>query len=333
MKINNYQIKDFQTQNQQTLDINLVYATYGELNKNKDNAILVVTSYSATHEDAEDLFAKSDLLDLSDHCVIVINMLSNSTSSSPSNTPAPFDGPRFPLMTVNDNVRAQHQLITKELGIDRLKLVMGFSMGGLQTFEWGAQHSDMVEAILPICGAAKVSNHNWMFLEGVKSALLADPKFKNGDYESRPEVGMQAFATVYGGWAFSQAFFREELYKELGMEKTEDVIGFMKDYFYRREANDLLGMLATWQSADISRNERFDGDFDKALQSISARAIVMPGKTDLYFRVTDSEYEVSKMPNAELRVIDSKMGHVAGSGMDPVGKAEIDQAIIDLIGN
>ena len=108
MKINNYQIEDFQTQNQQVLDINLVYATYGELNKNKDNAILVVTSYSATHEDAEDLFAKSDLLDLSDHCVIVINMLSNSTSSSPSNTPAPFDGPRFPLMTVNDNVRAQH---------------------------------------------------------------------------------------------------------------------------------------------------------------------------------------------------------------------------------
>ena len=149
----------------------------------------------------------------------------------------------------------------------------------------------------------------------------------------RPEVGMQAFATVYGGWAFSQAFFREELYKELGMEKTEDVIGFMKDYFYRREANDLLGMLATWQSADISSNNRFDGDFDKALQSISARAIVMPGKTDLYFRVTDSEYEVSKMPNAELRVIDSKMGHVAGSGIDPVGKAEIDRAIIDLIGN
>ena len=57
MKINNYQIEDFQTQNQQVLDINLVYATYGELSKNKDNTILVVTSYSATHEDAEDLLS------------------------------------------------------------------------------------------------------------------------------------------------------------------------------------------------------------------------------------------------------------------------------------
>ena len=333
MQVSNYPIKDFQTQNQQTLDINLVYAKYGELSSNRDNVILVVTSYSATHQDAEDLFAKSDLLDLTDHCVIVINMLSNSTSSSPSNTPAPFDGPRFPLMTVHDNVRAQHQLITEELGIERLKLVMGFSMGGLQTFEWGAQHSDMVDAILPICGSARVSQHNWMFLEGVKSALLADPNFKNGDYDSRPESGMHAFATVYAGWVFSQAFFREELYRDLGMEKAEDAIGFMKDYFYRREANDLLGMLATWQAADISSNSRFEGNFDKALQAISARAIVMPSKTDLYFRVTDSEYEVSIMPNAELRVIDSKLGHVAGGGMDPIGKDEIDRAIVDLLAN
>ena len=331
MQLNDYQIKNFQTQNGDSLDINLVYATHGDLNKEGDNAILVVTSYSATHEDAEDLFSKSDTLDLSDHCVIVINMLSNSESSSPSNTPAPFDGPRFPLITINDNVRAQHRLITQGLGIKRLRLVMGFSMGGLQTFEWGAQHSDMVDAILPICGAARVSKHNWLFLEGAKSALLADPDFNHGDYESRPEIGMQAFATVYGGWVFSQVFFREELFKELGMEQTEDVIGFMKDYFYRREANDLLGMLATWQAADISINDRFNGNFEKALQSIKTRAIVMPGKTDLYFRVADSEYEVSQMPNAELRVIDSKLGHVAGSGMDPNGKAAIDQAIVDLL--
>ena len=68
----------------------------------------------------------------------------------------------------------------REHGDKRLRLVMGFSMGGLQTFEWGAQHSDMVDAILPICGAAKISEHNWMFLEGPKSALQADQKFAAG---------------------------------------------------------------------------------------------------------------------------------------------------------
>ena len=331
MEPRNFPIEQFETQGGETLDINLVYAVHGALNDRKDNCILVMTSYSATHEDAEDLFAPSDVLDLSDYCVVVVNMLANSESSSPSNTPPPFDGPRFPLMTVHDNVRAQHLLVTQGLSVDHLRLVMGFSMGGLQTFEWGAQHSHMVDAILPICGAARISTHNWLFVEGAKAAMLADQNFKGGDYETPPEVGMEAFAKVYAGWVFSQDFFREALYKDMGMDSVDDVIEFMKGYFGRREPNDLLGMLATWQAANIANNDRFNGDFDSALKAITARAIVMPGGTDLYFRVADSEYEVSQMPNAELRVIDSKLGHVAGSGLDPIGKAAIDQAIVDLL--
>ena len=331
MELRNFPIEQFVTQGGETLDLNLVYELHGELNERKDNCILVLTSYSATHEDARDLFASSDVLDLSDYCVVVINMLANSASSSPSNTPAPFDGPRFPLMTVHDNVRAQHQLLKQRLSVDHLRLVMGFSMGALQTFEWGAQHPDMVDAILPICGAARISTHNWLFVEGAKAALLADQNFNGGDYAATPEVGMEAFAKVYAGWVFSQDFFREELYRQLGMESVADVIEFMKGYFGRREANDLLGMLATWQAANIADNDRFNGDFDAALQAITARAIVMPCGTDLYFRVADSEYEVGRMPNAELRVIESKLGHVAGSGLDPIGKAAIDQAIVDLL--
>lgn len=331
MELQKFHIEGFSTQAGETLDLNLVYALYGNLNEDKDNCILVLTSYSATHEDAQDLFASSDVLDLSDYCVVVINMLSNSESSSPSNTPAPFDGPRFPLMTVHDNVRAQHRLLTRGLSISRLRLVMGFSMGALQTFEWGAQHSGMVDAILPICGAARISTHNWLFVEGIKAAMQADQVFNGGDYEVLPATGMEAFAKVYAGWVFSQDFFREELYRNMGMDSVADVIEFMKGYFSRREPNDLLGMLATWQAANIADNDRFRGDFDAALQAITARAIVMPGGTDLYFRVADSEYEVSRMPNAELRVIESKLGHVAGSGLDPIGKAAMDRAIVDLL--
>ena len=114
MKLGEFRIEDFETQGGATLDLDLVYAVHGEPNEARDNCILVLTSYSATHEDAQDLFSASDVLDLSDYCVVVINMLSNSESSSPSNTPAPFDGPRFPLMTVHDNVRAQHRLVTQD---------------------------------------------------------------------------------------------------------------------------------------------------------------------------------------------------------------------------
>lgn len=326
-----FEIPAFQTQRGTTLDLTLAYKTHGQLSADRDNAILVLTSYAAQHDDAEALFSHSAVLDLSDSYVIVINMLCNGLSSSPSNTPAPHDGPRFPGLTINDNVACQYRLITERLGIEQLHLVMGFSMGALQTFEWGSRYPEMVDAILPICGAARVSPHNYLFLDGAKAALTADQSFAEGDYDSQPTVGLLAFGRVYAGWVFSQTFFREHTYREMGMSSAEDAVKFIQGYFMRRDANDLLGMLWTWQHADVSQNDYFNGDFEAALAAITARAIVMPRVTDLYFTVADSEIEVRHMPNAELRPIPSTLGHIAGSGIDPIGKASIDKAIVDLL--
>jgi len=117
----------------------------------------------------------------------------------------------------------------------------------------------------------------------------------------------------------------------MGMNTVDDVANFATDYFMRRDANDLLGMLWTWQHADISHNRQYNDDFALALASIKAKTILMPSSTDLYFTVADSELEVQLLPNAELRPIVSPMGHVAGSGMDPVGKAAIDKAVMELL--
>ena len=331
MKEKTFDLKKFEVQSDVVLDITLKYALVGEVNNEKDNCILLLTSYSATHEDALDLIPDPELFDTSEYCFIIVNMIGNSASSSPSNAKKPFDGPRFPNVTIRDNVCAQHRLVTQELGITRLRLVMGYSMGALQTFEWGCQHSDMIDSILPICGAARVSRHNWLFLESAKAALQADQNFEGGDYKTLPEVGMDAFAKVYAAWAFSQDFFREELYKNLGLDSVEEVILFMKNYFGRREPNDLIAMIETWQSANIAYNHEHKGDFEAALRNINCKAIVMPGSTDLYFRVEDSENEVKHMPYAELRIIDSKLGHVVGSGMDPVGRHLIGLSMKDLL--
>ncbi len=333
MAENTFVVRGFTTQAGVTLDVRLSYTTHGTLSATADNAIVVLTSYAAQHDEAEGLFAPSATLDLANYFIVVIDMVCNGASSSPSNTPAPIDGPRFPHFTVHDNVACQRRLIDA-LSIARVRLVMGFSMGGLQTFEWGCQHGDIVDALLPICGAARVAPHNYLFLDGAKGALTLDPAFHAGDYAkhgAQPDAGKLAFARVYAGWAFSQTFFREALYQNLGLNSVSEVVDFMFTYFARRDANDLLGMLWTWQHADISANDRFGGDFPAALRSITARCIVMPGATDLYFTRADSELEVAVLPNAELRPIDSPMGHVAGSGTDPIGKAAIDQAIVDLL--
>ena len=311
----------------------IVYRTHGRLNAARDNAILYPTHYLGTHDSNAWAIGPGKALDPDRYFIIIPNMLGNGVSSSPSNTAAPHDGPRFPLVTVRDNVLLQHRLMTEIFGLATLALVTGHSMGALQTFQWGALFPGMVQRIAPFCGAARTSRHNWLFLEGCKSALLADVAFAEGDYAAPPTVGIRAFARVYAGWAWSQTFFRRQLDREaLGRPDMEAFLTQVwEPAFQAHDANNLLAMLATWQAADISADPRFGGDLEQALAAITARAIVMPCRTDLYFPPEDSEHEVAHMPHAELRVIPSIWGHMAGGGLNPEDAGIIDAVLRELL--
>lgn len=108
----------------------LAYKTYGTLNGEKSNAIVYPTWYSGRHWENEWLIGKGMALDPSEYFIIVPNMLGNGLSSSPSNTPPPYDKARFPKVRVQDNVNVQHRLMTEHFGIEKLALVTGWSMGG-----------------------------------------------------------------------------------------------------------------------------------------------------------------------------------------------------------
>ena len=291
-------------------DCKLAFKTFGTLNAAKDNVIVYPTWYSAQHYENEWLIGEGRALDPATQFIIVPNMLGNGLSSSPSNTPEPYNGPRFPKVTATDNVRLQHRLVTEKFGIERIRMVTGWSMGALQTFHWSALFPAMVERIAPFCGSAKCSRHNFVFLEGVKAALTADAAFAHGWYTAKPQTGLRAMARVYAGWGFSQAFYREQLdLKTLGYASLEDfLIGFWEGFFLPKDPNNLLTMLWTWQHGDISANELYGGDFHRALSAITAKAMVMPGETDLYFPPEDSRNEVAHMPNAELVPVPSILG-------------------------
>lgn len=312
----------------------LAYKTFGQLNARKDNAIVYPTWYSGQHYDNEWLVGHGMALDPEKWFIIIPNMLGNGLSSSPSNTLEPYNGPRFPRVTAYDNVRLQHRLVTEKFGIERLALVVGWSMGALQTFHWGALYPDMVERIAPFCGSAKCSRHNFVFLEGVKAALTADAVFAGGWYRTKPETGLRAMARVYAGWGFSQAFYRQQLdISKMGYSSLEDfLVAFWEGLFLAKDANNLLAMLWTWQHGDISANPLYGGDFAKALGAIKAKAYVMPGRTDLYFPPEDSEFEVAHMPNAKLVPIESIWGHFAGGpGTNPEDVAFLDAKLKELL--
>lgn len=330
-----FELGDFALQRGATLRAaKLAYKTFGTLNARRDNLIVYPTWYSGQHVDNEWLVGKGMALDPDKYCIVIPNMFGNGLSSSPSNTPEPYNAARFPLVTACDNVRAQHRLVTEKFGVEKIPLVTGWSMGALQTFHWGALYPDMVERIAPFCGSAKCSRHNFVFLEGVKAALTADAAWNNGWYDKKPEKGLRAMARVYASWGFSQAFYRQQLDIEaLGFSSLEDfLVAFWEGFFLPKDANNLLTMLWTWQNGDISDNELYKGDFRKALNAIKAKAYVMPSRTDLYFPPEDSEFEVANMPNAEFIPFESVWGHFAGGpGTSPQDVKFLDGKLKELL--
>ena len=314
-------------------DATLVYRTYGTLNEAGDNVVVFPTCYMGNHADNEGYFGAGRAIDPARHFIVNINMFGNGLSSSPSNTPVPFDGPRFPVVTIHDNVACQHRLLTEALGGQRIALVTGWSMAACQSFEWATQFPGMVAAALPFCGSARTSIHNIVFLEGVKAALQADQDWKGGDYTSPPVRGLKAFGRVYAGWGYSQTFFREGHYRDLGYETYEDLLVGWEEEHLPWDANDLMAMLWTWQNSDISANKAYGGDILRALGAIKARTIVMPCSDDLYFPPEDSEIEIAHMNNAELRVFNSPWGHCAAVPGDvPAFDVFFDDAARTLLG-
>ena len=329
-----FQAGDLELQSGMTLrGAKLAYKTHGQLNANKDNVVVFPTFFGGQHTQNEGMIGDDRVLDPDRYFIIVPNMFGNGVSSSPGNADPPYNRARFPNVSLYDNVACQHRLVTEVFGIDRIALVTGWSMGAQQTYQWGSLYPEMVERIVPVCGSAKTSRHNFVFLEGVKAAITTDADWAGGSYENPPLKGLRAMGRVYAGWAVSQAFYREEVYLKLGYASLEDyLVEFWEARRTAADANDLLSMIWTWQNADISNNNIFGGDFRKALGAIQARAIVMPGRTDLYFPPEDNEIEVAQMPNAELRPIESIWGHLAGGpGFNPKDSKFVDQTLKEIL--
>ncbi|GHE04823.1 hypothetical protein U879_02140 [Defluviimonas sp. 20V17] len=310
----------------------ITYKTYGKLAADKSNVILYPTSYGAQHTDTEWLIGPGRVLDPRDWFIVIPNMFGNGLSTSPSNMDPPFGPGRFPTFTHWDNVRAQATMLEAVFGVTRLAMVYGWSMGAQQALHWGAIFPDRVARICAVCGSARTSIHNKVFLQGVRAALTGDSAWRGDHFDAHPVRGLRAMGRVYAGWAMSQAFYRERLYERAGFASLEDfLVRSWEANFLRRDAHDLLAGLETWMGSDLSDNEIYKGDLAAALGAITARAIVMPSRTDLYFTPEDSEIETAMMPNAEFRPIESIWGHRAGNPVfNPDDETTLRKAVSDL---
>ena len=292
-------------------DARLAWQAHGTLNDARDNVIVYPCSYTATHEDEAWLIGPDGVLDASQWFIVIPDMFSNGASSSAADTP---DYP--PAVTMADNVRAQHRLLTEHFGVSTIAAAYGFSMGAGQSYHWAALYPEMVQRAIIVCGSARTSTHNKVFLSGLLRTLEAAPEYLgDGKFSAEPGAALRAFGHIYAGWGLSQDFYRERLYESaLG---NPDLATFLKsdweDGFAECRAANLYAQAITWQEADISANDLYGGDLRAALAAITARVLLIPSATDLYFRVADNEAELAHLRHGELATIPSIWGHRAGS--------------------
>lgn len=195
--------------------ITLAYETYGRLNADRSNAILITHALSGdahaagyhTVDDAtagwwDDCIGPGKAFDTNKYFVICSNVLGGCKGSTGPGSINPATGQpyglSFPVVTIGDMVRAQQHLIDY-LGIDQLLAIAGGSMGGMQVLQWAASYPERVRAVLPLATTARHSPMLIAFSEVGRQAIYADPNWNGGDYYTgpRPNAGL-ALARMIG---------------------------------------------------------------------------------------------------------------------------------------
>ena len=337
----------------------LSYRVYGELNAARSNLVLYPSSYGAWPEDIDWLVGP--ILDPRRWCVVLVSQFGNGRSSSPSNG-GPALAPQGWPIDHRDNLRAQIKLLEDLFKVERPALVYGWSMGAQQAYHWAVLEPQRPERIFCVCGTARTTPHNRLFLLSLRQALTADPAWNGSGFDAVPEQGLRNFALIYASWAASQSFYRRGAHRQLGYADVESYVEQAWLPAYRRhDPRDLIAMLDVWLANDVaaaagiteaaggeqtagSTNQQVasstgnaraeasgDGDLAAALGRIQARTAVVAASCDLYFPPADCAAEAALIPGASFQILDSDLGHRAGNPRDSPAEQALIRAAVEAL--
>lgn len=213
-------------------DCQLAVTTRGELNANRDNAILITTWFTGTHQSwLESYIGPEHALNPEKYFIVIVNQIGNGLSTSPHNTSDDTIAmSKFPEISIGDDVVAQERLLREHFGIERLFAVLGGSMGAIQTYEWIVRFPDKVDRAAALAGTAKTTPHDQIFTEVLREAITADPGFRGGEYSDNTEVraGLVRHARLWTLMGLSTEFWKQERWRELGFSDRES---FVSEFF------------------------------------------------------------------------------------------------------
>ena len=299
------ELGDFRLESGEVIrDLTIGYRTFGELNAERSNAVLVPTWFTGTTADLVEQEVPSKLVDSSQYFVILVDAIGDGVSTSPSNS-VEQPGMRFPRFTILDMVRSQHALLTRTLGIEHLRAVMGVSMGGMQTFQWAVSYPDFVDKAIPIHGSPLPSSYDRLLWTATIRAIKADPEWKGGDYESPPVAGLRTVAAIVPlALSTPDAVVEETRPADFrafleGLDEGQ-VGGF--------DANNWIRQAEAMMALDVSA--AFGGSMEKAAAAIEADVLVVVGTRD-HMVTPQPALDFAERLFAPVVALDSPCGHLA----------------------
>jgi homoserine O-acetyltransferase len=298
-------------------DFSISYVTHGTLNATKSNAILMVTAISGNHHRLDFMIGPGKALDTDKYFIVCTDAIANGLTTSPSNSKLQ---PRmqFSKFVIRDMVESQYRLLKEKLGINHVVAVIGPSMGGMQTLQWGVSHPDYMDALVAMVPLSKTPAWTVAVLEASRKAIMEDAAWKDGNYEAPPEKGVRLWRDILNLLAartpdMYSAQFKNGMDVLPWMEQQESAV--MKAF----DANDWIYQTWAYEKHDVGTTPGFDGDTAKALASIKAKTLILTGTKDLL----NPEFEPTEMgkniPNVTMKTISpgSVVGHASAGGFQP----------------
>jgi homoserine O-acetyltransferase len=321
----------------------LIYETYGELNADKSNAVLICHALSGDHHAAgyhnmsdkkpgwwDNAIGPGKTIDTNQFFVVCLNNLGGCKGSTGPSSLNPetgkIYGPDFPIVTVSDWVKSQ-AILADNLGIAQWAAVVGGSLGGMQALQWAISLPERLRHVLIIAAAPKLSAQNIAFNEVARTAIKSDPDFHDGHYaehKTLPRHGlglarMLGHITYLSDEAMGKKFGRELRSGSINYGydvefQIESYLRYQSSNFVERfDANTYLLMTKALDYFDPAQHH--DNDLAKTVAPITAKALVMSFTSDWRFSPERSEEIVNALLSANKEVtyaeIEANQGHDA----------------------
>ncbi len=277
-------------------DCKIGYRTFGTLNIDSTNAILIPTWFAGVSKDVISLLGADKLIDSANYFIIVVDALGNGVSTSPTNYSTEIS---FPKITIRDMVESEYKLVKDVLKINHLFAIIGGSMGSMQAFEFAVAYPDFMDKVIPYAASPKLTSNEKIIFSLMKEIITSGKKY--GEHEDeiikKLNIVIQLLARTP---ANTNRNYPSDKFSEIEkkFERTSPIF----------TSSSYLTQLEAMFEHDITRN--YDSSFEETAKQIKAKLFIIVSETDLLLNPQPA-LDFAAVANAKTLLLKNDCGHLA----------------------